>query len=52
MIVKATRETRFVGRAVRPDSTVVEADVRYPADSGLAGDVVGVHAREARASAL
>lgn len=46
MIVKATRETRFVGRAVRIDSTVVEADVRYPTDSGLAADAVGMLARE------
>lgn len=53
VIVKATRETRFVGRAVRIDSTVVEADVRYPTDSGLAADAVGALAREgARVSAL
>jgi len=46
VIVKATRETRFVARAVRIDSTVVEADVRYPTDSGLAADAVGALARE------
>ena len=35
VIAKAQRETRFRGGAVRIDSTVVEADVRYPTDSGL-----------------
>jgi transposase, IS5 family len=30
VIAKARRETRFVGRAVRVDSTVIEADIRYP----------------------
>src|SRR5207245_6807264 len=30
LIAKAQRETRFRARAVRIDSTVVEADVRYP----------------------
>ena len=33
VIEKAQRETRFVGRAVRVDSTVVEADIRYPSDA-------------------
>jgi len=46
VIGKAVRETRFVARAVRVDSTVVEADVRYPTDSGLAGDAVKRLARE------
>jgi len=36
VIEKAQRETRFVGRAVRVDSTVVEADIRYPSDAMLA----------------
>jgi IS5 family transposase len=36
LIAKATREKRFRARAVRIDSTVVEADVEYPTDSGLA----------------
>jgi transposase, IS5 family len=40
VIMKAARETRFRARAVRVDSTVVEADVRYPTDVGLAGDGV------------
>jgi IS5 family transposase len=36
VIAKAKRETRFSGRAVRVDSTVVEADIRYPSDAMLA----------------
>jgi IS5 family transposase len=36
VIGRAQRETRFVARAVRVDSTVVEADVRYPSDAVLA----------------
>jgi hypothetical protein len=36
MIVKATREKRFRPQAVRIDSTVIEADVKYPTDAGLA----------------
>jgi transposase, IS5 family len=48
VIEKATREKRFQPRAVRIDSTVVEADVRYPTDSGLALDSTRVLAREAR----
>ena len=48
VIAKAQRETRFRARAVRIDSTVVEADVRYPTDSGLASDGVRVLAREGK----
>jgi IS5 family transposase len=48
VIDKARREKRFRPRAVRIDSTVVEADVRYPTDSGLALDSARVLAREAR----
>jgi len=48
VIAKAQRETRFHARAVRIDSTVVEADVRYPTDAGLAGDGVRTLAREGR----
>jgi transposase, IS5 family len=48
MIVKATREKRFRPRAVRIDSTVIEADVRYPTDAGLASSGVRVLAREGR----
>ena len=36
VIALATRERRFAPRAMRTDSTVVEADVRYPTDAGLA----------------
>jgi IS5 family transposase len=42
-------ERRFVVRAARIDSTVVEADVRYPTDLGLAADATKVLAREATA---
>lgn len=48
VIGKAQRETRFRARAVRIDSTVVEADVRYPTDAGLAGDAVRVLARDGK----
>jgi transposase, IS5 family len=36
VIAKAQREARFRARAVRIDSTVVEADIRYPSDGALA----------------
>lgn len=53
VIGKAQRETRFRARAVRIDSTVVEADVRYPTDAGLAADGVRTLARAGkRLSAL
>jgi IS5 family transposase len=45
---KAQRETRLRAPALRIDSTVVAADVRYPTDSGLAGDGVRVLAREGK----
>ena len=48
VIAKAQRETRFRARAVRIDSTVVEADVRYPTDAGLAADGVRTLAREGK----
>jgi IS5 family transposase len=48
LIVKATREKRFRPRAVRIDSTVIEADVKYPTDSGLASHGVKALAREGR----
>src|SRR5215210_7168434 len=48
LIQKATRERRFRPRAVRVDSTVVEADVKYPTDAGLASSGVRVLAREGR----
>jgi IS5 family transposase len=45
VIAKAQRETRFQARAVRIDSTVVEADVRYPSDAALSLDGVRTLAR-------
>jgi len=44
----APREQCFTVRAVRIDSTVVEADVRYPTDIGLADDAARTLAREAK----
>jgi len=48
LIVEATRSKRFCPRAVRIDSTVIEADVKYPTDANLAADGVAVLAREGR----
>jgi IS5 family transposase len=48
LIRKARREKRFRPRAARIDSTVVEADVRWPTDAGLAADGVRALAREGR----
>jgi IS5 family transposase len=48
LIVKACREKRLRTRAVRVDSTVVEADVKHPTDSGLAAHGVRALARDAR----
>src|SRR3954466_12854755 len=48
LIEIAVREKRFRPRAVRIDSTVIEADVKYPTDAGLASGGVGVLAREGR----
>jgi len=48
LIVKATREKRFRARAVRIDSTVVEADIKYPTDAGLAAHGVRALARAGR----
>jgi IS5 family transposase len=48
LIVKATRERRFRARAVRIDSTVIEADIKYPTDAGLASQGVRALAREGR----
>jgi IS5 family transposase len=46
VIGKARRETRFAARAVRIDSTVVEADIRYPSDGVLAWQGARALARE------
>jgi transposase, IS5 family len=48
VIEVAQRERRFVARAVRCDSTVVEADIRYPSDAGLAVDAARMLAAEAK----
>lgn len=53
LIESAVREKRFAARAMRVDSTVVEADVRWPSDAALAHDATRALAREgARAGAL
>ena len=46
VIAKAQHETRFVGRAVRVDSAVIEADIRYPSDAMLALQGTRALARE------
>jgi IS5 family transposase len=48
VIGKARRETRFAARAVRIDATVVEADIQYPTDAGLAWQGARALAREGR----
>jgi len=46
LIGSAVREKRFAARAMRVDSTVVEADVRWPSDAALAHDATRMLARE------
>jgi IS5 family transposase len=48
VISRSATQTQFRGRAARIDSTVVEADIRFPTDSGLAADGVVLLARAAR----
>jgi IS5 family transposase len=48
VIERAVTEKRFRPRALRVDSTVAAADIRYPTDSGLAADAVRVLARAGR----
>jgi IS5 family transposase len=48
LIAAAVRERRFRARAVRIDSTVIEADIKYPTDAGLAAHGVKALAREGR----
>lgn len=48
LIAKALRERRFRPRALRADSTVTEADIRFPTDAGLCADAVKRLARAAR----
>jgi hypothetical protein len=46
LIEAAVREKRFAAPAMRVDSTVVEADVRWPSDAALAHDAALALARE------
>jgi IS5 family transposase len=48
LIEKAARERRFRPRAARIDSTVVEADIKYPTDAELALQGARALAREGR----
>ncbi len=48
LLAKAVRERRFSARAARIDSTVVEADIRYPSDAMLALQGAKALAREGR----
>ena len=48
VIELSAAQTGFRPRAARADSTVIEADIRYPTDAGLAYDGVVLLAREAR----
>jgi len=48
VIASSAEQTKFRARAIRIDSTVVEADIRYPTDAGLAADGIGLLARVAR----
>ena len=52
VIGTARRESRFVARAVRIDATVVEADIRYPTNAGLAWQGARALAREGRKLAV
>ena len=47
----AGTERRFVVRAARIDSTVIESDIRYPTDLGLAQDAARMLAAEAKRAA-
>jgi transposase, IS5 family len=48
LISATVREKRFTARAVRIDSTVTDADIKYPTDAGLASVGVKALAREGR----
>jgi len=48
LIEQAVREKRLRPRAVRIDSTVIEADIKHPTDAGLASAGVRSLAREGR----
>jgi len=48
VIARSAAQTAFRPRAARIDSTVVEADVKFPTDAGLAADGVVLLARAGR----
>jgi len=48
VIARSAAQTKFRPRAARIDSTVVEADVKFPTDAGLASDAVVALARAGR----
>jgi len=48
VIASSAERTGFRARAIRIDSTVVKADIRYLTDAGLAADGIGLLARVAR----
>jgi IS5 family transposase len=48
VIVRSAAQTGFRPRAARVDSTVIEADVKFPTDAGLAADGVMLLARLGR----
>jgi len=48
LIRQSLRERRFRPRAMRVDSTVAEADIRYPTDIGLCGDALRKLAKAAQ----
>jgi IS5 family transposase len=45
VIARSAQQTGFRPRAARVDSTVVEADIKFPTDAGLASDAVVLLAR-------
>jgi len=51
VVARSAAQTGFRPRAARVDSTVVEADVKFPTDAGLACDGVVLLARAGRAVA-
>jgi IS5 family transposase len=48
IIGRSATQTGFRARAARVDSTVVEADVKFPTDAGLAADAIVLLARAGR----
>ena len=48
VIARSAEQTKFRARAIWIDSTVMEADIRFPTDSGLAADGIALLARFSR----